>query len=65
MKQSNYHNTDAGQIVYPEEHRVNTMERVLKMSLYRNGLRSWRIDLHKLTDEKLFKLLQDIIKEGE
>ena len=52
-------------ITYPEEHKKNTMERVLKMSLYRNGLRSWRIDLHKLTDEQLFKLLKDIVKEGE
>ena len=53
------------EIIYPTEHKKATMERVLKMSLYRNGLRSWRIDLHKLTDEKLFKLLKDIIKEGE
>ena len=53
------------QIIYPTEHKTNTIERVLIVVTKIDGNDAWQLYLRKLSDEKLFKLLKDVIKEGE
>ena len=54
-------------ITYPEQHRENTAKRVTynaEVTKYYDRREAVRILVRDLTDEKLFKLLKDIIKEG-
>ena len=54
-------------ITYPEEHKQATAERVTynaEVTKYYDRREAVRILVRDLTDEKLFKLLKDIIREG-
>jgi len=52
-------------IEYPEEKTTSTIERVLRMSLYRQGIKSWDAYIRSISDAKLFELIYNTIKEGE
>ena len=55
-------------VTYPEEHRLNTAQMVTynaEVTKYYDRREAVRIMVRDLTDEKLFKLLRDIIgKDG-
>ena len=52
-------------IEYPEEKTTSTIERVLRISLYRQGIKNWEAYLRNISDAKLFELIYNTIKEGE
>ena len=52
-------------IEYPEEKTLNTAQRVLRISLYRQGIKNWEAYIRTISDAKLFELIYNTIKEGE
>jgi len=52
-------------VEYPEEKTTNTAQRVLRISLYRQGIKNWEAYLRNISDAKLFELIYNTIKEGE
>ena len=54
------------EIIYPEEYREKTQNKVLRISLYRQGIKNWETYLRNISDAKLFELIRQTIgKEGE
>ena len=49
----------------PEEKTTSTIERVLRISLYRQGIKNWEAYIRSISDAKLFELIYITIKEGE
>ena len=49
----------------PEEKTTSTIERVLRISLYRQGIKNWEAYIRSISDAKLFELIYNTIKEGE
>ena len=52
-------------VEYPEEKTTKTAQRVLRISLYRQGIISWDAYIRSISDAKLFELIYNTIKEGE
>ena len=52
-------------VEYPEEKTTNTAQRVLRISLYRQGIKNWEAYIRTISDAKLFELIYNTIKEGE
>ena len=52
-------------VEYPEEKTTNTAQRVLRISLYRQGIKNWEAYIRTISDAKLFELIYNTIKDGE
>ena len=52
-------------VAYPEEQVLDTEQSVLRISLYRQGIKNWEAYLRTISDAKLFELIYNTIKEGE
>ena len=52
-------------VEYPEEKTLNIAEWMLRISLYRKGIKNWEAYIRSISDAKLFELIYNTIKEGE
>ena len=52
-------------VEYLEEKTTSTIERVLRISLYRQGIKNCDAYIRSISDAKLFELIYSTIKEGE
>ena len=52
-------------VAYPEEHKLHSPQRILRISLYRQGIKNWEAYIRTISDAKLFELIYNTIKEGE
>ena len=52
-------------VEHTEEKTTNTAQRVLRISLYRQGIKNWEAYLRNISDAKRFELIYNTINEGE